>query len=401
MNKALVMTFTRTGILPTLQTLSFIDCMGLARKLSLLLQCRLPSLSALNIIRTDINADDVQALTTEFNSETGALPQLRSLIMTIPDDFDSGVLFNDNPCRFQELFFHSVRKTTFNVISWSAMQNLRRLGLTNVSKTEVLKSLKELVPLKSLVLNECTFGEIDLMILADIVTTCKLTHLDLSQNPGISGKLSVLLDHIYPSLDTLFLSDCELTRKDLKSLPLATVNGRLPKLKQLDISSNKLWPDSDSFFSNDCKWDNLISLDITDDAILSRLTETRGFIVELSECLSSGCLRSLQVLSFTDNLESWNINIECEHLQTIRINGFNTKCMGSIVSALEEGMLPALRNVCIGSLYTDSRYVAILLPYESVKILTQFDVFCHETFFSTNPFERRCYLCRPHKCNQS
>ena len=38
-NKAFVMTFARTGILPTLQTLSFIDCMGLARKLSLLLQC--------------------------------------------------------------------------------------------------------------------------------------------------------------------------------------------------------------------------------------------------------------------------------------------------------------------------------------------------------------------------
>ena len=326
-----------------------------------------------------------------LNKEDRVLAQLSSLILTVSDNFDPVTYFNEDTCSFQELYIETVRETTFQErLPWSAMQNLKRLGLSNVSKTEVLKPIKQLTFLESLILTACTFDQSDLNILADIAIHCKLTHLDISANRGISGKLSILLDHTYPSLDTLVLSNCVLTEQDLESLTLASVGGRLPKLKHLDISGNQLWRHAKRFFSNDCKWDHLISLDVTDD---TKDTNISGFIVQLSKHLSSSSLQSLQELTFTDNQERWSIMAKCEHLQTLRVKKFNSRCMATIVSALHNGMLPALRNFM--SFQEDIEgYEVVRLSYESVRILTKYGVFCHDTVPSTNPFTRSCRLCR-------
>ena len=203
--------------------------------------------------------------------------------------------------------------------------------------------------------------------------------------------MSILLDHTYPSLDSLLLINCELTDQDLESLSQASVGDRLPNLKHLDISDNQLWYHAKHFFSNDCKWDNLISIDVTDDKID---VNKSGFIVKLSKNLSSGSLLSLQELTFTDNQETWRFKAKCEQLQTLRVKGYSSKCMGRIVSALHDGMLPALRNVCLSFGADYQIYQGVRLPYESARILTQFGVFSHETVPSTNPFARRCCLCR-------
>ena len=52
----------------------------------------------------------------------------------------------------------------------------------------------------------------------------------------IEGNLSVLLRHMLPSLETLMLDDCELNSDDIRSLTEAREQGRLPKLKRLDLS---------------------------------------------------------------------------------------------------------------------------------------------------------------------
>ena len=316
-NEALVMAFANAVTLPALQKLGFTHCKGMGRKLTILLQCRFPSLSALNLFRTNIDASDLQALSRALNNEDRVLPQLTSLIMTVTDDFEPIIYFSEDTCRFQELFIASVRETTFHErLPWSAMQNLKRLGLSNISRTEVLKPIKQLRSLESLILSACIFDKSDLNVVTDIAIDCKLTHLDISDNTGIRGKLSILLDHTYPSLDMLVLNNCKLTEQELESLPLASVGGRLPKLKHLDISGNQLWNHAKRFFSNDCKWDNLISIDVTDDQID---TKKSGFIVQLSKHLSSGSLRLLQELTFTDNNATWSIMAKCEQLQTLRV----------------------------------------------------------------------------------
>ena len=387
--------FANAGTLPVLQTLGFIECSGLYGKLAQLLQRRFPSLSVLNLFRTNIDASDFQALSMALNNEDRVLPQLSSLIVTVTavmDNFEPVIIFfNENPSRFQELFIECRNdKSIFHErFSCSDMQNLKGLGFSNASKSVFLKQIKQLTSLQSLILSSCSIDQNDLKILADITVGYEMTYLEISYNPGISCKLSVLLDRTYPSLDTLVLGNCELTGHDLKSLVLANAGGRLPKLKHLDISSNKLWHDACAFFSSDCKWDNLISLDVTDNMIGIK---TRGFIVELSERLSSGYLQSLQELNFTNNEESWNVEAKCEQLQTLRITRYSSKCMGRIVSALHQGMFPALRSVCLGA-FRDSGYDA-RLKCESVRKLTQFGVLCHEAIPSTNPFARNCCLCR-------
>ena len=166
--KAFILTFARAGTLPAFQTLAFIECGGLERKISLLLQCRFPSLSVLNYFRTEIDAPDLQALTRVLNNENSVFPQLTSLILIINYDFYSTIFFIQNPCRLQELFL----KSAFDIslqgnISWSGMQSLKRLGLFNISKITALKSLKQLPSLKSLTLSSCAFNQNHLKTLAE------------------------------------------------------------------------------------------------------------------------------------------------------------------------------------------------------------------------------------------
>ena len=163
----------------------------------------------------------------------------------------------------------------------------------------------------------------------------------------------MLLGHTYPSLDTLLLSNCELTGEDLGSVPLATVNRRLPKLKHFDISSNELWHQARSFFNNECKWEHLTSIDVTDDSMGLNPNMTE-FILELIKHLSMGYLQSLQQFTFTNNARNprkWEFLAKCEQLQTIQIMRFDPMSNSAIVSTLQEGMLLALRNLCICSFH--------------------------------------------------
>ena len=63
-----------------------------------------------------------------------------------------------------------------------------------------------------------------------------LEYLDLSHNEDISGNLSVLFCHRFPSLETLALSRCGLNTDDMHCLGREQVN--LPKLKVLNVSWN-------------------------------------------------------------------------------------------------------------------------------------------------------------------
>ena len=66
-----IMTFAKAGTLPVLQTLGFIECKGLDGKLGLLLECRFPCLSVLNLFRTNIVTEDLRALIKALNDEDG------------------------------------------------------------------------------------------------------------------------------------------------------------------------------------------------------------------------------------------------------------------------------------------------------------------------------------------
>ena len=68
----------------------------------------------------------------------------------------------------------------------------------------------------------------------------ELTTLDISVNQTIGGSLSALMFHYLLHLQILVLRECELNSGDLTSLAQANNQGRLPDLKHLDISQNDI-----------------------------------------------------------------------------------------------------------------------------------------------------------------
>ena len=70
--------------------------------------------------------------------------------------------------------------------------------------------------------------------LADLIT------LDMTDNPGVSGCLSVLMRHYFPKLNILILRQCGLISSDMSSLAQAINCGRLPELRHLDLSLNTI-----------------------------------------------------------------------------------------------------------------------------------------------------------------
>ena len=76
----------------------------------------------------------------------------------------------------------------------------------------------------------------------------ELTTLDVSDNPDISGCLSLLLCHYFRKLTILILRKCVLNSDDLTSLAHAINYGRLPELGHLDLSLNRIGSESTCLF---------------------------------------------------------------------------------------------------------------------------------------------------------
>ena len=118
--------------------------------------------------------------------------------------------------------------------------------------------------------------------------------LNISYSSGITGTLSILMCHTFPSLSHLILKDCGLNYQDLGSLAYSEHKGRLPQLRHLDISANtKTVGKLSSLFEFNRSWNSLISFNVEG-------TSSKCFRY-LGEKVASDCLRSLEKLSFSMN----------------------------------------------------------------------------------------------------
>ena len=127
--------------------------------------------------------------------------------------------------------------------------------------------------------------------------------LDISRCSGIEGNLSCLLIETFPCLCTLRLSSCCLNSQDLSSLSSASVDGRLPELKHLDVSRNLACAGHlESLFDWGCRWNDLRTLDISQ-SFIRKESPRRASLSEDIEVIcrkvETGCLDSLEELGFT------------------------------------------------------------------------------------------------------
>ena len=134
--------------------------------------------------------------------------------------------------------------------------------------------------LNTLILGWCHLNANDLQSLARANVEGKLPqlrHLDISKNEDVI--ISDLFTHSFPRLNTLILSWCKLNANDLQSLARANVDGKLPQLRHLDISKNEDVIISD-LFTHSAQWNQLKTLETYDVNVLNIEPE---FLTSLEE----------------------------------------------------------------------------------------------------------------------
>ena len=283
-------TAVRTDKLPCLSRLGFKGCgLTLKGKLSRLFNSMWPSLTHLNLDRCCLNADDIKTLSNCLTARRNKkLPKLSSLALHLTEVEGKGSLRPALKAMFQKslpairtLVLNELQSEEYQIIS-AAVNNRKLLNLTtlSVSLGKRPPQFPDVIPVKDavhgeglnvlksrslsdLTMNRFICSPLHLNTAAMSAQSSEVTKLDISHGSGISGSLSILLCHSFPSLETLILSDCGLNSDDLSSLAQAGVEGRLPELKHLDLSDNEAligkWR---HLFSVRQRWSHLLSLNI-------------------------------------------------------------------------------------------------------------------------------------------
>ena len=204
----------------------------------------------------------------------------------------------------------------------------------------------EAMPLISrILLTDCNVSKSDLRNFTEKVVKWKVSKLDISHSCGIRGNLAILLDQDLPYLNTLILFECGLNPQDLRSLTKASLEGRLPQLKHLDISENdKL--DLRGLFENGCTWSQLKGLSIS---LVDEISDYKW----LARNVRLGCLSSVEQLRlWTHGDDISSSDTTWSHLEKLEIFvlhfATNTRTVISKIGGVcEEDNFPALRTVCV------------------------------------------------------
>ena len=228
-----------------------------------------------------------------------------------------------------------------SVLFRNQWRSLTHLDLSDTDlQTSDIKYLASCENMNCLKLHSIIRTDKHLNSLTTSVALAGLQKLDISNSLGITGKLSVLLRHGFPSLNTLILRYSWLNPKDLCSLAQANAEGRLPKLTQLDISNNyKLVGHLQSLFEYDQKWEHLIKLTMKQNKMTNKDCQT------LLSKVQSGCLSSLEELEFSVHHVDGIGKVKWLNLKQLIVacpKSSSTKTLEQIAKGVELGMFPKL-----------------------------------------------------------
>ena len=221
-----------------------------------------------------------------------------------------------------------------NILANGKLPNLTKLHISRRPKNrERLDKLLDgfdphkTLKLETLALQHFTISAEELEVLSEKLTAIRLTELDLFWSFGFTGNLSALFTHSFTTLNTLILSYCKLNANDTQSLARATVEGKLPRLRHLNISGN--WFERNDLFTHSAQWNQLTTLTTSDKNVLN---------------VEPKCLTSLEKL----NLWAWgkpdqSITREWSCLKVIEAGGKGPA--GCIADGVERGMFPSLTTM--------------------------------------------------------
>ena len=163
-----------------------------------------------------------------------------------------------------------------------------------------------------------------------VIQSCKdvTTYLD---------RLLNVLEETILSLEILVLDDCDLGAHTFYNLAQARRVGRLPKLRHLDLSNNKL-SRLKYIFKNLYTFNKIHSLHI-------RGTIDDNEIEDFAKgATCSGLGHSLQELGVD---RFWNLNVRWPQLKTLCLFSCSEHSLQSIANAVDQGFLPSLSTICV------------------------------------------------------
>ena len=241
----------QSGHLPNLNSLGFDQCSFITEGIfNSLYPSATPALEHLYLKDVRLNESDIEFITKLKTLRTLVLTGngLERLISLIPLLFEeripAQVLFQNSWHNLSSLTADSIICTAIvAAVNEGKLPNLVELKMSvsellfathNVPLQEL--QAEKIPHVKHLTLYGLIKSKEQLKTLGDKMAIWDLEYLDLSHNACISGHLSVLLRHRFPSLETLALSRCGLDLNDMHCLGREQVN--LPKLKVLNVSWN-------------------------------------------------------------------------------------------------------------------------------------------------------------------
>ena len=342
----------QTGNLESLSQLRFVACKRLKKILPELFQTsRWPHLTELDLFQSDLDPSDIQVLSDVPLSCLTSLALSLDCVEILKGNWL--ILFSHRWTKLSRLSLHGVPFDScvglYNALTHENFPSLQSLHMsTNVGlNTEGLSIIPSV---SDLALNHFSL-EKGFSRLAQNSVVHSLAKLSLSHCSGIRGNLGCLLSQEFPSLSSLILSGCVLGPQDFSHLAQASVNGKLPELKHLDVSHNM--GDLDGLFEYSCKWERLERLNIEDETnATSGPTSNPSSLDILAKKVRLGCLGSLRELRFTTGGGNYypktTRNLRWSSLSTLHVRHAGTECsavLEPIAHAVQDGQFPFLSVV--------------------------------------------------------
>ena len=376
------------GQLPSVSHLSFINCSGLYNNLRVLFKASWSELKFLNLCCSTLSSLDIKALGL-CSAETNVLPKLTELVVSV-DSSSLPYLFHlpSSGCKLLSPYLHVLEEE--NITDRSLFDILRCLTLSNIRKFGVQGTCavinKMPSTLQSLFVQNAFDNSSKFESKICSVNICTLHHIDISHNMGVRGNMSILLSKPLSFLNSLVLKDCSMSSKDLRCLAQAQRGNKLPALKHLDVSDNELSHSHLAcLFEGQCTWAQLLSLDISGNAL--------DIIRALDSPVASGLLPVLEDVTTSGDLLQ-KITVRWQHLITLRLLGLYEPCLEALANARSDGRFRVLSNVCIAYPGHTTELHRNPVKIRGVSQLAEMGVSCHAFVSPDCPFAAyKCVLC--------
>ena len=321
----------KNNCLPCLSNLYLMDTQGMSGILDLLFEIRWPELKHLNLLFTELTETDLMSLCSACNGQDKTMPKLSSLCLSLPNKLIQTVgenLLKVPWLNLKNFFLRCSQDCDGNtwqylhvVLKGNKLPNVINLGIRAMTVTLNPNEVE------SLVLYKCVLEYESLEFTASL---CKL---NLQSCKGVSECLPSILSAVPLSLHTLILSDCTLDTNGLCHLIQASDNGRLPKLKLLDIRYNGLT--------------SILMDSVTPGVSFSSLQE-----LVVDDCPT--------------------VNSQWPNLKSLFFTDFTNELLDNITHASDQGFFPKLHTICVKD----------FVPYKPlcVRSLSERNIDCHRTF---------------------